>query len=109
MVNRIKYARTLGQRNRVADDMANLNIEEAPQDAIDLTFFKSCVYDRNDKNQCEVIKQKSKNLQRTIEAHKNALKDKQMDIRVNFPYLLLNHDLVNRVRIFKIIQKILCI
>lgn len=77
--------------NQAPEDMANLSIEEDGT-AVDLEFFKTCFYDKTNKQQCDLIRD---NLKKSIKERVALMENSNIDIRVGFPCMLLNHDLVS--------------
>lgn len=60
---------------------------------VDLDFFKTCHFDRNDKNKCDLIKRK---LKMSLQDRQRLLKNNpQLDLNIAFPCLLLNFELVS--------------
>lgn len=72
----------------VAEHIDGLELTEDGNDIVDLAYFKSCVYDKDSRI---IIKEK---LRRSVKERCQLLKTPHLDIRANFPCLILHPELV---------------
>lgn len=69
----------------IEDSMDNLTFDEPVQ----LDFFQTCYYDKNDRKKCQLIKKTVKERATLLKTNPN------LDLKFHFPCLLLNFELVS--------------
>lgn len=87
--SRLKYINDPKIVEDVIDGVEEISIN----DEVDMDFFLTCHYDKNDKAKCELIK---RNLRKIVEERMRLLKNNpQLDLKIQFPCMLLNLELVS--------------
>lgn len=96
IVRRLKYV------NSKQDDVVGFeglalsdeNDDELDDD-VDLKFFKTFVLEKTNDSQCNLVK---RNLKKTLKRRMQAFSNEPIpNILINFPCMLLNHELVRRI------------
>lgn len=85
----MKYRRGKAVADAVTDELDNLALEDA--EPVDLNFFKTCVYDKANPQQSNLVKQNIKN---SVKERGALFASGLVVLQVEFPCMIINVDLV---------------
>lgn len=91
LVNKLKYDKQRSAQSKRQTLILNCSIGDD-----DVDFFKTCVYNKKSKAECDLLKIR---LKKNIKQRSLMLNDRNLDIEENFPCMLLHHELVTSKQI----------
>lgn len=101
VITRLKYVKSQGSKQHVDNDETDSPDEIDRAD--DIEFFRTFVYNKNDRRNYETIRKKIRN---TIQERSKMCENQNINIQLHFPCLLMNYDLVRVLLNFKPINNL---